>query len=209
MSRMAYLGAIKAWKEARPYLETLKQTILADVRPLLDLPERAPFAINRDVFCYIDHLGHLYSGMVGKSNVGKRFQAYLKQVMKKVDSNYEKRAGEIYGMYRNGPVHQFAPEVLRNKKGQYLKWLCYAGERIDYDFKAQELKLKVTHLEPVQNPTDDTVFYLPVSTVCLIQDLLSSIDEFQKMGPEDERVVAWNRVASELTGPQHYEFTVP
>jgi hypothetical protein len=56
---MARLGTIGAWGDARPYLETMKQTILADVQPLLDLPEEAPFAVNREMFCYVDHLGHL------------------------------------------------------------------------------------------------------------------------------------------------------
>jgi hypothetical protein len=56
---MARLGTIEAWGDARPYLEIMKQTILADVQPLLDLPEEAPFAEYREVFCYVDHLGHL------------------------------------------------------------------------------------------------------------------------------------------------------
>jgi hypothetical protein len=67
----------------------------------------------------------------------------------------------------------------------------------------------VTHLKPVENPTDSKVFYLPVSTVCLIDDLIESIDEFQKMGPEDERITAWNRASRELISPRPSDFTVP
>ena len=118
---MSKLQTIKTWGDVRPYLETLKQTILADVRPLLDLPGEAPFAINREVFCYVDHLGHLYSGKVGERHVGARFQDYLKHVMCKIDPNYDQCATVIYQMYRNGPVHEFALKVLENKKGQLLE----------------------------------------------------------------------------------------
>ena len=202
---MATLGTIKNWDDARPYLATMKQTILADVRPLLDLPERAPFAVNREVFCYIDHLGHLYSGTW--KNI-TRFQNYLKQVMCKIDPNYKKRAKEIHEMYRHGPVHQFAPKVLKNKKGQFLGWLCYAGVRNDDNFEDSEIKLIATYLKPMENPTDNEVSYLPVSMLCLIEDFLSSIGEFQKMGAEDARVTAWNRAARELTRPKCFEFVV-
>jgi hypothetical protein len=206
---MAKLRKIEAWGDARPYLENLKRTILADMQPLLALPGAAPFAINREVFCYTDHLGHLCSGKVGERQVGVRFQDYLKEMMCKIDPNYSHRASVIYQMYRNGPVHEFEPNVLENKKGQLLKWLCYKGARRDYNFEVPQLKLIVTHLEPVEKATDDKVFYLPVSTVCLIADLLSSIDEFQKMGPEDERVTAWNRAVWELSSPRPSDFTVP
>jgi hypothetical protein len=130
---MARLGTIEALGDARPYLETMKQTILADVQPLLDLPEEAPFAVNREVFCYVDHLGHLYSAR-GPGHVGERFQDYLKNVMCKIDPNYSQRASVIYQMCRNRPVHEFAPKVLENKKGQLLKWLCFAGAQNDYNF---------------------------------------------------------------------------
>jgi hypothetical protein len=129
--------------------------------------------------------------------------------MCKIDPNYSQCASLIYQMYRNGPVHEFAPKVLENKKGQPLKWLCYAGGRCDYNFEVPEIKLVVTHLKPVENPANNKVFYLPISTICLVMDLLGSIDEFQKMGPADERLTAWNRAARELINPRPSDFTVP
>src|SRR5262245_148099 len=123
---MAQVLEIGTWEDARPYLENLKRTILADVRPLLDLAEGAPFAVCREVLCYVDHLGHLYSGRQGIREVGNRFKDYLKQMMalSQIDSNYGKRAEEIYQIYRNGPVHEFEPKILENRKGQLLQWLC-------------------------------------------------------------------------------------
>jgi hypothetical protein len=116
------------------------KTFIADVQPLLALPGAAPFAINREVFCYIDHLGHLYSGKVGERQVGARFQDYLKEVMCKIDPNYGQRATVIYQMYRNGPVHEFAPKVLKNNKGQLLEWFCYTGGRNNHNSEVPEKK---------------------------------------------------------------------
>jgi hypothetical protein len=160
--------------------------------------------LHREVLCYIDHLSHLYSG---RAQVGERFRDYLKQMMSRSDPNYGKRAEEIYQMYRNGPVHEFEPKNLENRKGQLLLWLCYKGARSD-NIEILGKNLTATHLEPI-NPAGDNRFWLPVSTVCLVMDLLSSIDELQKAGPEDERLTAWNRAARELTGPKPFDFVVP
>jgi hypothetical protein len=245
---VAQVPTIRTWEDARPYLENLKGTVLADVRPLLDVPGAAPFAVCREVLCYIDHLGHLYSG---RGQVGERFKDYLgspgiavvtapkprrtpskslkklgrvfdnvqisrqfreshylKQMMSlsQIDPNYGTRVEEIYQIYRNGPVHEFEPKVLENRKGQLLQWLCYKGARSD-NIEISGKSLTLTHLEPV-SPAGDKLFWLPVSTVCLIMDLLSSIDEFQKAGPEDERVTAWNRAARQLTCPKPFDFVV-
>jgi hypothetical protein len=170
---------------------------------LLDVPGAAPFAVCREILCYIDHFGHLYTG---RGQVGERFKDYLTQMMLRIDPNYGKRAEEIYQIYRNGPVHEFEPKVLENRKGQLLQWLCYKGARTDNIAISGKI-LTITHLEPI-SPAGDNQFWLPVSTVCLIMDLLSSIDEFQKAGPEDERVTAWNRAARELTGLKPFDFVV-
>jgi hypothetical protein len=201
---MAQVPTIQTWREAEPYLENLKDTVQADVRPLLDTPGAAPFAISREVLSYIDHLGHLYSG---KGQVGERSKDYLKYVMSRIDQNYHKRAGEIYQMYRCGPVHEFEPKVLENKKGQLLQWLCYKGGRTDLiEFVGQQVR--VTHLEPV-SMTGSKHFWLPVSTPCLIEDLTASINGFLQAGPEDERVTAWNCAARELASPEPFDFVIP
>jgi len=46
---MARVPIINNWAEARPYLEMLKGTLEADVRPLLGTVGGAPLAINREV----------------------------------------------------------------------------------------------------------------------------------------------------------------
>src|SRR5262245_50673347 len=123
---MGKLGNIAKWSDALPYLTNLKETILRDVRPLLAVPGAAPFSVARESLCYVDHLGHLYSG---KTEVAARFRDYMTDVMSRVDGMYRARSSEIYHVYRNGPVHEFEPKVLENKNGQLLAWFMYVGPR--------------------------------------------------------------------------------
>jgi hypothetical protein len=199
---MAQVPIISTWQEAGAYLQMLKGTVAADIRPLLNVPGHAPFAICREALSYIDHLGHLYSG---PGQVGDRSREFMKQIMAKVDSNYGKRAFELYQMFRCGPVHEFEPKVLQNKKGELLMWFCYTGLRVD-SLEVDGIKISVVHLEPVASTTTGR-FWLPVSTKCLIEDLMCSIEVFERDGPENERVTAWNRAARELTTPKPYDFT--
>lgn len=200
---MADVPIIATWPEARPYLQTLKGSVDADVVPLLATAGAAPFAINREVLSYVDHLGHLYTG---KAPVGQRSRDYLTDVMSHVDPRYATRAGEIYEMYRCGSVHEFAPKVITNSKGQFLGWFCYKGARVA-QIQVEGRDVTVTHLEPLPS-TQAGRFWLPVSTVCLIDDLKASIDHLAAVGPEADRVAAWNRAAQQLAAPVKHEFTI-
>lgn len=200
---MADVPVINAWVEARPYLVTLKGAVDADIRPLLATAGAAPFTISREVLSYVDHLGHLYTG---KSKVGQRSKDYLIHIMAKADPNYAKRAGEIYEMYRCGSVHEFAPKVITNSKGQSLGWLCYKGDR-KARINVERHEVTVAHLEPLPSAQAGR-FWLPVSTVCLIDDLKASIDAFVQAGPEADRVAAWNSAAQQLGAPVSYEFAI-
>lgn len=202
---MAQVPIIVSWNDAGAYLQMLKGTVAADVRPLLDVAGHAPFAICREVLSYIDHLGHLYSGR-GQSQVGDRSREFIKQVMAKTDPNYGKRAVELYQMFRCGPVHEFEPKVLENKKGELLGWLCYKGRRVD-SIESDGQRMPVVHLEPVAS-TATGRHWLPVSTSCLIDDLMCSIEIFERAGPENERVTAWNRAARDLNIPEPCDFTL-
>jgi hypothetical protein len=200
---MADVPVISTWPDARPYLQALKGTVDADIRPLLATVGGAPFAINREVLSYVDHLGHLYTG---KAQVGQRSRDYLAGVMSKTDPNYAKRAAEIYEMYRCGSVHEFAPKVITNSKRQSLGWLCYKGARVAR-IPVEGHQVTVTHLAPLPSAQAGS-FWLPVSTVCLIDDLEASIDHLAQAGPEADRVAAWNRAAQQLAAPVVYEFGV-
>lgn len=196
---------IASWKDAGTYLQMLKGTVVADVRPLLDVTGQAPFAICREILSYIDHLGHLYTGL-GQSQVGRRSREFISQVMSETDPNYGRRAAELYQMFRCGPVHEFRPKILENKKGELLAWLCYTGLRVDSP-EIDGKRMPVVHLEPVAF-TIMGRYHLPVSTRCLIDDLMCSIEIFERAGPENERITAWNRAARDLNTPEPYDFTI-
>lgn len=205
---------VKSWDQAGPYLDMLAQTVINDVSPLLKTTGGAPHAIAREVFSYVDYLGALY---VGKDNVQRgpdglavvvvRFTRYLQEVMALADSNYGGQAEVIYQMYRCGPVHEFDPKVLRNNKKQILAWFSYRGPR-QATYKEWNNK-PVHHLQPVQAPHDRALFYLPVSTICLVQDLLNSVERFkQGVGATAQRSRCWNQAARILNQPKEFNFTV-
>ena len=200
---MAQVPNIQKWKDAKRYLEGLRGSIEADVVPLLSTLGGAPFAICREVHSYIDHLGHLFTGDAG---VGKRFREYLKQIMKYIDDNYDIRANEVYEMYRCGSVHEFEPKVLVNDNKEYMAWLCYRGQRSSIiDIQGQ--KVGVKHLIPLM-PSGSKIYYLPVSTSCLVGDLIKSIELFINSRQESDRVKAWNNAASVLSSPKKCKFVV-
>ena len=202
---MAQIPGINRWLEARPYLINQRETVGRDLRRLL-ADQGAPFAVCREAVSSIDHLGHLYTG---SSQCGGRFRTFMEQILGQVDANYRRRAGEVYQMYRCGTVHEFEPKMLENKKGQTLAWLCYQGDRAAQQINPPGIGLlTVTHLEPLERVAGRS-YWLPVSTNCLLDDLVAAIDSFIAAGPEDERVTAWNRAARELTAPEAFEFTVP
>jgi hypothetical protein len=199
---------INKWDESRPRLEMLHQTIVDDIAPLLSTVGGAPHAIAREVFSYVDHLGHLFTGQ--SDNVGERFKCYVRHVLGLVDPNYARRADELYEMYRNGLIHEFDPKVLANKSGESLAWLSYPGARREPKLQLEPGAFDVTHLTPLRLDETGKNYHLPVSTVCLITDLLSSITMFIDgvVGTEETRVRAWNKAAKALNKPGRFDFAL-
>lgn len=194
---MSPVQTIGAWGGAKPYLEGLQNSMLDDVRPLLDLPGGAPFAVCREVFSYLDHLGHLYTGL-GKGHVADRFKSYLKEIMGQIDSGYTRRAVEIYEIFRNGTVHQFEPKHLDNSSGQRLGWLCYQGKRVGETIDLNGSKTRVTHLQVAASAEWSSQFWLPVATNWLVNDVVKSTDIFGRSPAEEDRVKKWNKAADQL-----------
>lgn len=202
------LRIIKEWKEASQDLDNIAEVIIQDLCPLLNTPEGAPHTISREFSCYIDYLGALYCGTKknknGKEHLegsGKRFINYLKDVMYIADPGYNKQAETIYEMYRCGAVHEFDPKVLSDPSGKELHWFEYRGARKQY---YEEWRKYVDHLKPVLYPEDSKVYYLPVSTICLAQDLLYSIEQFKHFSLKSEKCLIehWNEAARLLNAPK-------
>ena len=198
---MTKIPVLNEWNEASEYLINLRSTVVNDIQPLLNTEGAAPFAISREVLCYIDHLSHLYTGRI---EVGKRFSIFMNEVASKVDDNYRSRSEEIYRMYRNGTVHEFEPKTLENNKGYLLYWLCYRGERVE-NLEIEGSKYQVIHLVPCGGSGR---YWLPVSTKCFVDDLIEFINLFIKSNQDDERKTFWNRAARELNNPVTYDFKI-
>lgn len=198
------VSIIRSWNEAATYLTELRDTVRANVRPLTQIPGGAPFTVCREVFCYVDHLGHLFTGLNGRGDVGRRFTQFLREVLGQIDPGYRQWADVIYQIFRNGPVHEFAPKVLENNAGQVLGWGFYPGARGD--------AVQGPHLSPkLMGPG---WYNLVVSVPSLLDDLERSIELLttlgpnQQLGPENERVTLWNRAARELLEPKACNFSV-
>lgn len=212
------LAIAKSWDEASSYLEMLARTVKDDIQPLLAVRGGAPHTISREVFSYVDYLGALYLGTSnvacdkrdGLARVGVRFKCYLEEVMVKADNGYKRYAEVIYQMYRNGPVHNFEPKDLTNNK-QVLKWMEYQGLRKNVTLTMGDRKHAVTvdHLFPFKSPWMKEEYYLPVSTKCLVDDLLSSIDYFKGgLGKPNELIKTWNETAEILIKQKVCDFNL-
>ncbi len=209
---MAEIPTITRWQDAEPHLRNLQATVQRDIRPLLGIADGAPFSVCREVLAYIDHLGHLYTGL-GSRQVGMRFGTFMREVLGDIDLHYREQADVVYQMYRCGTVHEFAPKLLENGRGQLLAWACYRGPRTDWiRFEDPRLPapINATHLVPVQNPIRRAGqdFLLPVSTECLVDDLIESIDRFIRAEQDNVRLEAWNIAARQVSGPYRFDFTV-
>ena len=207
---------INDWREALPYLDMHVQTLISDVLPILCTQTGASHTISREFCSHVDYLGTLYVGTTqvgtmkvqlnkksGLAQIQQRFVTYLQQVLGRVDGYYSMYANHIYRMCCDGPVHNFAPQPLRNTKdGTTLTWLEYQGSR-----QANLGSIRVRHLQPFSNPNVPGLYHLPISTRCLVLDLLSSIEVY-KAGLEqpDELKRRWNEAAVVLSREKEVDF---
>ncbi len=207
---------INDWREALPYLDMHVQTLVSDILPLLNNQAGASHTISREFCSHVDYLGTLYTGTTcvgtmkvqvnrksGLAQIQQRFVTYLQQVMGRVDSYYSMYANHIYRMCCDGPIHNFDPQPLKNETdGTTLTWLEYQGAR-----NATLGSIEVRHLQPFLNPNVPGLYHLPVSTRCLVLDLLSSI-EIYKAGLEqaDDLKRRWNEAAVILSREKSVDF---
>ena len=113
-------------------------------------------------------------------------------------------------MFRHGTVHEFDPKVLVNPSGERLGWHVFTRPGRNQTITLEDSRsFTVSHLEITPHIDLRGQFGLWVSTHCLVGDLLESIDVF-KTGMEDdaERVISWNKTASESIKPTAVNFNV-
>jgi len=193
---------ITSWGDSGSYLVDLKAAALLDLKPMLKSPGAGRHSVTREILRFADHLGHLYSGT---SDVRGRLTAFLNDVMSLADAGYRRRSLEIYSMHWDISGQVLDARMLRNTRRQTLEWFTYIGPRHTTLQFPQFGPVNVRHLEPV--PFAENRYWLPVSTPCLLDDLVHSIDALRTTVPQAERVAAWNRAVAEFPLILDFEFT--
>lgn len=190
--------------------DDLQESIRRDVHPAIQIgnAEGGYFAVPRLVLCYVDFLGALYRGYRGHGNIATsvKAQAFIRDFMGHVDPLYRKNADLFYDMYRHGTVHLYQPKTFSHRVSRrFLYWLAYKGKREDWlNFQARAIRVR--HMEVFD--WNDSVDYLPISIVCLYEDLHSTIDYYKlriQKEKEDGRTDLlnnWNCTAAALLRPE-------
>lgn len=164
------------------YLQTdLDVSIQNDVYPVLqaDKPEGGYFAVPRLVLCYVDYLGALYCGFSpGTNKIATTCKAnkYIHDIMARVDPAYGENGHLLVEVYRHGTVHLYSPSCLKRNDNRILQWELYKGTRKEMLISGAASSKWVKHMELYSH--DANIDVLPISIVCLYEDLRQSIDEY-------------------------------
>jgi hypothetical protein len=204
--------------EAKEYLrDNLKSSITNDIYPIIqpDREEGGYFGVSRLVLCYVDFLGALYGGYQGERHrPNKRFPRgskkiatsdkalkFIRTILGSIDSHYQHNADLLYEMHRHGTVHLYAPKFFqRANDGRKLYWFVYKGKR-EERVPVGRGTLRVRHMEPV--PRDEKSDWLPVSIICLYDDLNAAIDEFcARLDSDADLLRRCNQAARALSEPE-------
>ena len=196
---------VNDWQEAAEHLADIKGAIERDLVPILSFPRGAPHTVIREWACYVDYLGSL---LTGPAPTQGRFTEYLVRVLSQVDRNYKERADIILHMFRHGTVHEFDPKVLVNKAGGRLGWGVYKTPDRQGMLPLEDgREVEVSHLNVTKHLNLDGQLTLWVSTHCLVDDLIKSIQLFASgIGDPQERINNWNRIAKKLSEPSYFDF---
>jgi len=164
---------IKSVDEAHLHLTHIQGTIKDDIWPALNLPKikGGYYSVPRLILCYIDYLGFLYCGKSGSKSAVQ----FIREVMGKIDLKYSKYGGILYLVFRHGTIHEFMP-----------KWFIFENRRIGHVISKSKRNFKwkgenYSHLKIKNNR-------IPIALQKLYMDLLSSIERFQIIVQQDDKI---------------------
>ncbi|HEX5369219.1 MAG TPA: hypothetical protein VFY10_07375, partial [Dehalococcoidia bacterium] len=154
-----------------------------------------------EVLCYVDHLGAFLSGRNTSKGMSSDGKTFIDRYMRQVDQGYA-NGDLLYEMYRHGTVHNFEPIKVK-KAGRIYKWFMFDGGR-STELKKHPFGLaQVMHLSPAPDPFKAAEVWLPVSTECLVLDLVESINLLRRdILSTPEMLGNWNRHAAFLCKPK-------
>ncbi len=187
--------------------EELKEQILLEIAPILHIgqDQGGYFGASRQILCFIDFLGTLYSGYDEK--LDKKFKnskgkireistsdqsiKFIKEVMgEKIDPYYKLNGEVLYKMYRHGLVHLYQPKSFLQQDGRALFWLAYKGLRENATVRIGQIEVSgIRHVGKISGP-DDKSEYLAISINSLYYDLIQAIDLYLVMLEQDKSLQA-------------------
>ncbi len=223
---MALHKDMKLFEMKKFLTEEVKEQILFEIAPILHLAysQGGYFGVPRQILCIVDFLGGLYNGFdpqkdtykkkingkektIKKIATTKKAIEFTTKIFGEIDENYKLNGHYLFYMYRHGVVHTYQPKELRLKNGEIISWLPYKGGRVDAQVSAGDILFQnVNHLVLLRHKVFPGKLFLPVSTQCLYNDLLSTIDIYVKKLEADEGLQKkWISAANEISEPEDYD----
>lgn len=218
---MALQENMELWQIKRFLEEEVKEQIFLEIAPILYIgqPVGGYFGVTRQILCFVDFLGALYSGYDdkekkddlkkdGRMRISKseKVKTFITKFMgEKLDPKYKENGIIFYDMYRHGLVHLYQPKTIKQKNGRLLQWALYKGQRESHQegFDAQRGRFVIPnarHLEIVADPRNPQEDLLTISITCLYKDLLTAIDRFYKKIEENnnDEIKKWRQTANAI-----------
>ena len=163
----------------------IRDDLQTEITPCLNRGNRGGyFSVTLIVFSLIEYLGTLYKNPIEKDEKNKRRTYYTKTQIQKtaipyiqkylgrVRQEYKIYSGLLYALYRHSLVHYFHPtEILFDNKK--ITWKIIKGSKKDHLLCTKQ-KTNYSKVKFTEQIT------LAINIDILIQDLFSSLDEFEK-----------------------------
>lgn len=220
---MALKKNMELWQIKEFLEEEVKEQIFLETAPLLYTGQEVGgyFGVTRQVLCFIDFFGALFSGYNGKDkykngakkiSTSKKAIIFITEVLGEIDPKYKENGKYLYAIYRHGLVHLYQPRTVKQKNGRIIIWAPYKGprERANLTIKTDKGDFSISdvrHLQLVTDPRDKQYDLLPVSILCLYKDLLTAIDKYYELLKEDRNknlLKNWQSTANAILEPEEY-----
>lgn len=155
------------------------------------------YSVPRQVFCYVDYLGHLAYGNGYTTEHAERF------IREYFPKNYRGYAELLYSMWRHGTVHTYKPKRIFAKypgdKPEMINIYSLSNNANEAGNRQANMKFFPMHGKKA-------TLYLCINICQLVDDLLSALDGFiQKLKSEERLERECSRRIADLDKPQEYK----
>ncbi|MCH7965290.1 MAG: hypothetical protein IH852_15280 [Bacteroidetes bacterium] len=170
-------------------LAKIRADIQADVIPCMNANNITGgyFSVPLIIFSFIEYLGILWKNPVepDKRNKNRRKNyysnshfpdaaiPYIRKYLGKVRPEYKKYGGLLYGLYRHSLVHHYKPNAIILNNKEKISWGILKNSKSNHLSCAKE-----KYSAPNGKLIGHTI--LTINLEVFYQDLMKSIDEFEK-----------------------------